>query len=833
MASPAVLPFGATPTPRKIWIELTSKCPFDCVFCSRKTLRGSGQHMPFELYRSLLAQLCDPRAIMLNYSGESTVYPELIPAIRAARSTGALVELVSALASAPESMLPALTASGLSRLTVSLHAADPEAYFEIYRYSSFETLRARLEKLTSLARGAPDAPAIDFAFVAMDGNLRQLEGVAAFAESLEIREVAIFPVLRRDEIPAPFSAELTSNGEPRPEFRRRVQAAVEEARTAHPEMHFSITHPGYTANSCAFGRVPMPFPAPLPPEGRIHSCEQNPWETAHVLANGDVVACEVLDKIALGNVGRQSLEQVWHGPAYSEFRERYQRGEIPECRVCPWKTVYRNGSPMESEILARYGRHAQLLTGWHEPLDEPHVWSSQHAEAVIEPRPQSRSIHVRGALPPGPLGEPNELRVECNGHAIGRIMNVTRETIEFGEDFPVAVPSAGPWRIGFHTGRMYRPSEHRAGADQRDLGFALVFLSSNRFVDPDLTTRHRRQLRPLASAIRRIDWLGMRMRPFRRRQFVPRVMPVAAGLSIVIPERDHPEELEKCLGSALDAARPLRAPLQMIVVVNGSPASGYSALTRAFPAVEWQFHRQGLDFASAVSVGLRRAVHDWVYLLNNDVTLDPGALAALAEHRDPSTFAVASQIVLRDTTRHRDETNWGALLLEDGLATIHDWIPRSDAQVETFYAGGGASLFQTRLLGRLLAKRVYAPFYWEDVEWGWRARKLGYRSIFCPRSVAWHGQHTTVRQRYSPEDVENVTERNRLLFQLRNFTSAGSLDRVFHALARAPESVTRRFTSRRGLWEIAQGRLWNHLAPVSDEEVFASWHKALPSGATD
>ena len=82
-----------------------------------------------------------------------------------------------------------------------------------------------------------------------------------------------------------------------------------------------------------------------------------------------------------------------------------------------------------------------------------------------------------------------------------------------------------------------------------------------------------------------------------------------------------------------------------------------------------------------------------MYLLNNDVVLDPGALEALKHCRDNSVFAVASQVVLKDETRFREETNWSALLVEDGLATIHDLIPQSEGTVEGFYAGGGASLF--------------------------------------------------------------------------------------------------------------------------------------------
>ena len=118
------LPIEPALTPRKVWVELTSKCPFDCIFCSRKTLRGSGEHMPFLMFESLVRQVIDPRTFLLNYSGESTVYPDLIPAIRLARSTGAFVELVSALGCAPEPMLRDLSQSGLGRLTVSVHAVD-------------------------------------------------------------------------------------------------------------------------------------------------------------------------------------------------------------------------------------------------------------------------------------------------------------------------------------------------------------------------------------------------------------------------------------------------------------------------------------------------------------------------------------------------------------------------------------------------------------------------------------------------------------------------------------------------------------------------------------
>jgi hypothetical protein len=32
-------------------------------------------------------------------------------------------------------------------------------------------------------------------------------------------------------------------------------------------------------------------------------------------------------------------------------------------------------------------------------------------------------------------------------------------------------------------------------------------------------------------------------------------------------------------------------------------------------------------------------------------------------------------------------------------------------------------------------------------------------------------------------------------------------------------------------WKIARGRLWNHLAPFTDEEVFARWNNSRPANS--
>jgi GT2 family glycosyltransferase/MoaA/NifB/PqqE/SkfB family radical SAM enzyme len=814
------LPFAAANTPRTLWIELTSKCPFDCVFCSRKERRGSGEHLPFHLYRRLIGELQDPRTLLLNYSGESTVYPDLIPAIQLARSSGAFVELVSAFAAIPESMLKPLSESGLNRLTVSLHATDTARYSEIYRYGSFQALRARLSRFLELSGALPQPPIVDLAFVAMDRNLAELPSVAEFAESLGLRSVMIFPVLRRDEIPVTFPVELNGNGTHRPEFEARLKAMVEVVQGARPEIQLTISNSAFTGGEVRLGEVPVPCPGMLPAGGRIHSCDQNPWETVHVLANGDLVACEVLDRISLGNLHEQTLAEIWHGERYRQFREQYYRGEIAGCRSCPWKRAYRPG-PMASEILGARGRSAQLLHGWHEP-DESHIWSSRQATALIAPRADSRSLHINGVLPPGQSGDPNELVVRCNGKEIGRVRNTTCDMMPFGVNLAVDEAGSEPWLLEFRTRHLYRPSEQGTGTDQRDLGFALSVLASKRSVNA-ANARQTGSLQRLARAIGWIDRVGGR----REKRGEPPAPPYVEGVSVVIPERQNPEELAECLRSLQEAAANLDEPVEIIVVVNGSAAAQYDALRQSYISIHWRFHERPLGFGRAVRAGLAKARYDWVYLLNNDVALDADALAALAPLRDDRTFSISSQVFLKDRTRFRDETNWGVLLIEDGLATIHDWLPRSGDPVESFYSGGGASLFQKRLLWWFLEPAVYDPFYWEDVEWGWRARKMGYRSMVCPASIAHHRRQATIGRFYSSGEIEDVLLRNRLLFQLRNFTAVGSLERVMEEIGRAPEPVAQFFRKPGTLGLIAKGRIWNHRARLSDEEVFAEWRRAV------
>lgn len=369
MASEAAAEFRVDPvsittrTPKVLWIELTSKCPFDCIFCTRKTRFGAGQHLDFEIYRSVMRELESPDFIGLNYSGESIYYPQLLEAIALANATGATTELVTAFSSISKKLLAALVASGLDRLAVSLHTMDPEQYKHIYRLSTIELLKERVDDFFRLRKQrAVEKPRLDFCFVAMHENLGQLIEVARYAQQVGAAEVFVHPIIGRHLVPYDFSKELSSN-RLSDSFKADLRAAVASARAAVPAVPVTVLNPDLDP-SPRLTAVPAYFAPRLPANARIHTCDQSPLESVHILANANVVVCEVHDEVPLGNLRSHTLREIWHSEAYREFRRKYVSAEIPECRACVWKMAYRP-PPWKSALCASEGMSPQLLRGWY------------------------------------------------------------------------------------------------------------------------------------------------------------------------------------------------------------------------------------------------------------------------------------------------------------------------------------------------------------------------------------------------------------------------------------------------------------------------------------
>ena len=288
-------------------------------------------------------------------------------------------------------------------------------------------------------------------------------------------------------------------------------------------------------------------------------------------------------------------------------------------------------------------------------------------------------------------------------------------------------------------------------------------------------------------------------------------------ISIVIPERANAALLGECLRSVVDACAAISQPAEVIVVVNGSPQEAYRKLMDRYSDAQWLFFDSPLSFSEAIRRGLQVAGYEWVYLLNNDMVLDRPALREVLQWRAPQVFAVASQIFFKDE-RRREETGWTGFEFEDGCIRIHDAAPQDDVAVRgNLYAGGGCSLFQKQLLQKVLGKHdSYRPFYWEDVEWGAIALKLGFDILFCPSSKAWHSHRATIAKFFSREDIACIFRRNGIQFQLRNLHRLGSFERLCASIMNLDSPSVHELLRIRNVWEVFKARVRSAFYPFDD-----------------
>lgn len=354
----------------------------------------------------------------------------------------------------------------------------------------------------------------------------------------------------------------------------------------------------------------------------------------------------------------------------------------------------------------------------------------------------------------------------------------------------------------------------------------------------------------LALAAADLLWLLAGRRLDRQR---PDVRPVARAASVVIPSWNGRHLLERNLSSVVEALAD-DAENEIIVVDNGSSDGTAEFLRREFPGVRVIEPGRNLGFAGGANAGVRAARNDVIVLLNNDMRVAKDFLAPLLEgFRDERVFAVSCQIFFSDPSRRREETGLTEGWWEHGSLRVRHRVDEAVREpFPCFYGGGGSCAFdRAKFLELAGFDELYAPFYLEDADLGYRAWKRGWKVLYEPRSVVWHEHRGTIGRHFSASRIERVLKRNRLLFAWKNmhdwrrlaehflFTLAegtvsafvgdsperASLGALWRALARLPQALAARWRARSS-------------AAVSDEEAlrrplggyFRDRFHAMPDG---
>lgn len=224
-----------------------------------------------------------------------------------------------------------------------------------------------------------------------------------------------------------------------------------------------------------------------------------------------------------------------------------------------------------------------------------------------------------------------------------------------------------------------------------------------------------------------------------------------------------------------DCVASVRAALDDVVVVDNASSDGSAELVREeFPDVTMVELNRNAGFGAAVNAGLRHCSAPWVFLLNNDATVEPGAIAELLAVGEGGerVASVAAQMRFRV----RPDLINSAGITVDRLGVASDRllgcpVERSEIHpVEVFGASAGAALLRRSMLDELGGFDERFFVFLEDVDLAWRARMRGWRAMYAPAAVVHH--HHSAAAGHGSAFKHYHVGRNRLRLLAKNADAA-------------------------------------------------------------
>ena len=239
-------------------------------------------------------------------------------------------------------------------------------------------------------------------------------------------------------------------------------------------------------------------------------------------------------------------------------------------------------------------------------------------------------------------------------------------------------------------------------------------------------------------------------------------------ISIVAPVWNGKSLLEKTLPTWVAAMKNSNNKIAEIVLVDDkSTDDTLSYLKMNFRKdIRLICHKKNRGFSATVNTGFRSVKSPLVCLLNQDVEVSPNFLASVTAHfSDPRVFAVSL---------HEKGYVYAVSKFEDGF--IGHGQGKTTNKIHTsFWASGGSAVFSRSIWNKLkgLDESLLSPFYWEDIDLGYRAWKRGYKILWDPDARVIHHHESVINTTsFKKYRLNLIKERNQLIFIWKNLTSA-------------------------------------------------------------
>ncbi|NMC50098.1 MAG: radical SAM protein [Desulfovibrio sp.] len=273
--------------PPMVIVDFTNVCNLRCVHCAHPVIKKEAGYKPAFMKKELFKKIVDETAgrdillMRIASDGESLLHPDFFEMMHMAKDAGvAPVNLTTnGMLLTPETSRR-LVDCGLDIVDVSIDAHSKDIYEQIRRGGNYDTVVANTLGLVQARNEAGSSMRIFVSIIRQPLNAHQIEDFKAFWEPR-----VDFVLVRNlcDEVGLVDIEPVES-------------VAVPEVRWPCPQFwkRITITH-----------------------SGDVRYCVED-WRNITVI----------------GNVGRQSIAEIWQGETYQRLRERQLKGDYRGMALC-------------------------------------------------------------------------------------------------------------------------------------------------------------------------------------------------------------------------------------------------------------------------------------------------------------------------------------------------------------------------------------------------------------------------------------------------------------------------------------------------------------------
>lgn len=296
-----------------IQFELSSRCNERCIHCYIPNgKKNAGFDMPTIKVKNLIDQLAELGGLHVTLSGgEAFMHKDIIEIARYAREKDMMVSILSNLIALREDQIEAMRELNLSLVQVSLYSMKPEVHDKITTVrGSFEKTKSAIERLV-----AADVP-VQISCPLMKANKDGYNEVLEYAASLRIKAQTDYIMMAQ----ADLDTSNLSNRLSLEETENVIRDIIEHDRQYKDE----TLKQRPVSENIKFD-MERYLKQPVCGVGYDNCC---------ITANGDVYPCAGWQDMVLGNVYKQSLQEIWeNSPKIKELRNITQ-ASFPQCIEC-------------------------------------------------------------------------------------------------------------------------------------------------------------------------------------------------------------------------------------------------------------------------------------------------------------------------------------------------------------------------------------------------------------------------------------------------------------------------------------------------------------------